>query len=122
MSDFLHLKAFECDTEQMLKNRGLQDGGAVQKYIDTECLRLTNEKMPKDTGALIEDSQTHTIIGSGTLRYRTVYARRLYYHPEYDFQGAPERGAYAFERMKQQYKDQILAGAQGIADGKGDIT
>lgn len=88
----------------------------MQQFIDTECLRLTNEKMPKDTNLLINSGILNTQIGSGELRYRTPYARRMYYHPEYKFQEAPERGAYAFERMKQQYRAQILKGAQRIAN------
>ncbi len=77
---------------------------------------MTNEKMPKDTNTLINSGILNTQIGKGELRYRTPYARKLYYHQEYNFQGAPERGAYAFERMKQQYKEQILKGAQRIAN------
>ena len=75
--------------------------------------------MPKDTNALIASGISNTIIGNGEIRYRTPYARRLYYHPEYNFSTKknPEAGAYAFERMKQQYKEQILAGAKKIAKG-----
>lgn len=116
MSDFFRLKAFECDPEKVLKNRGLEEGGKVQKFIDTECLRLCAEKVPKDTGALIESGNIHTKTGSGQLEYRTPYARRWYYMPA-DFSGAPERGNYWFERMKQQYKEKILAGAKRIAGG-----
>lgn len=102
-----------------MKKFGLEEGGRVQKFIDTECLRLTNEKMPKDSNALIRSGTDNTVIGSGEIRYRTPYARRLYYHPEYNFstEKNPEAGAYAFERMKQQYKEQILAGAKKIAKG-----
>ena len=73
--------------------------------------------MPFDQHILIESGILNTQIGSGELRYRTPYARRLYYHPEYNFstEKNPEAGAYAFERMKQQYKDQILKGAKKIA-------
>ena len=80
-------------------------------------MRLTNEKMPFDQHILIESGILNTQIGSGKIRYRTPYARRLYYHPEYNFstEKNPEAGAYAFERMKQQYKDQILKGAKTIA-------
>lgn len=35
-----------------------------------------------------------------------------------NFQGAPMRGNYWFERMKQQYKKQILQGAKDIAKAK----
>ena len=100
-----------------MKHRGLEDGGKVQKFIDTESLRLTNEKMPKRENTLIESGSIHTKIGSGLLEYRTVYGRRLYYHPEYNFNEGPERGGYAFERMKQQYKQRILDGAKKIASG-----
>ena len=73
--------------------------------------------MPFDQHILIKSGILNTQIGSGELRYRTPYARRLYYHPEYNFstEKNPEAGAYAFERMKQQYKDQILKGAKKIA-------
>ena len=116
MADFFRLKAFECDTKKVMKKRGLEDGGMVQRFIDTECLRLCAEKVPKDTNALIESGNIHTKIGSGQLEYRTPYARRWYYR-EARFQNAPDRGNYWFERMKQQYKERILAGAQKIANG-----
>lgn len=48
--------------------------------------------------------------------YWTLYGRKWYYMPAH-FQGAPERGNYWFERMKQQHKNQILKGAQKIANG-----
>ena len=110
MADFFRLKAFKCDADMVLKNRGLDDGGSVQQFIDSECLRLCAPKVPKDTGALIESGNIHTKVGSGQLEYRTPYARRWYYMPA-NFQEAPERGNYWFERMKEQYKKQILDGA-----------
>lgn len=116
MADMFRLKAFKCDTEKILKKRGLEEGGKVQQFIDTECLRLCAPKAPKDTNALIESGNINTKIGSGQLEYRTPYARRWYYMPA-DFQEAPERGNYWFERMKQQHKEQILSGARKIAGG-----
>ena len=116
MADFFRLKAFKCDPNNVLKNKGLEEGGAVQLFIDTECLRLCAPMVPKDSNALIESGNIHTKIGSGQLEYRTPYARRWYYR-EANFQGAPERGNYWFERMKQQYKEQILKGAQKVANG-----
>lgn len=105
-----------CDVEKAIKKRGLEEGGAVQKFIDTECLRLCAPKVPKDTNTLIESGNIHTQIGSGKIEYRTPYARRWHYQPA-SFSGAPERGNYWFERMKAQYKTQILKGAQNIANG-----
>ena len=115
-ADFFRLKTFECNPKNVIRKRHLEDDGEVQKFIDTECLRLCAEKTPKDTGALIESGNINTKIGSGQLEYRTPYARRWYYR-EAAFQEAPERGNYWFERTKQQYKKQILAGAQKIANG-----
>ncbi len=114
MADFFKLRSVECDEDKVLKNRHLESGGEVQQFIDSECLRLSNEKAPKDTNALIESGIIHTKIGSGKLEYRTLYARRWYYMPA-NFDQAPERGNYWFERMKQQYKEQILTGAKKIA-------
>ena len=88
----------------------------AQEFIDSECLRLCDQFVPKDTGILKQSGIMHTVIGSGELRYRTVYARRWYYMPA-AFQEAPQRGNYWFERMKQQYKDKILTGAKKIAGG-----
>ena len=116
MADMFRIKAFEYDEKKILEKRGLEDKGRVQKFIDTECLRLCAPKVPKDTNALIESGNINTKIGSGQLEYRTPYARRWYYMPA-DFQEAPERGNYWFERMKQQYKEKILAGAKRVSGG-----
>lgn len=105
-----------CDVDKVVRSRGLEEDGRVQKFIDTECLRLSAPKVPKDTNALIESGNIHTNIGSGQLEYRTPYARRWYYMPA-SFSEAPERGNYWFERMKQQYREQILKGAQRKANG-----
>lgn len=106
----------DCDIDEAIINRGLNAKGPVQRFIDTECLRLCSQKVPKDTGALIESGNINTKIGTGELEYRTPYSRRWYYMPA-SFQGAPERGNYWFERMKQQYKQNIVKGAQKIANG-----
>lgn len=107
---------FICDIPEAMKKRGLSENGEVQKYIDSECLRLCEPKVPKRENILIESGHLNTQIGSGQIKYRTPYARRWYYMPA-NFHEAPERGNYWFERMKQQYKGQILAGAKKIASG-----
>ena len=119
MADMFRIKAFEYDEKKILEKRGLEDKGRVQKFIDTECLRLSSEFAPFDQHTLIESGQENTQIGSGEIKYRTPYARRLYYHPEYDFstEKNPKAGGYWFERMKQQYKERILAGARKIVGG-----
>lgn len=89
---------------------------SVQEFVDSECLRLCDPLVPKDTGILKQSGIMHTQIGSGEVKYRTPYARRWYYMPA-SFSEAPERGNYWFERMKAQYKQQILAGAKKVAGG-----
>lgn len=106
---------------KILKSRGLNEAGKVQQFIDATCLQRCNENfVPFDQHTLIESSLINTKIGSGKLEYRTPYARRLYYHPEYNFsqEHNAEAGAYWFERMKQQYKEQILKDAQKLANGE----
>lgn len=100
-----------------MKSRNLESGGKAQQYVDSEVLRLSAPFIPKDTGALINSGITNTQIGSGEVKYNTPYARRWYYMPAH-FQEAPQRGNYWFERMKQQYKEQILKGVKDIANAK----
>ena len=104
---------FKYNGPQVVKDHGLDTGGKVQKYIDTQCLQLSEPYIPKDTGALINSGIQNTQIGSGEVKWSTPYARRWYYMPA-TFQGAPQRGNYWFERMKSQYRDQILKNAQGM--------
>lgn len=70
-----------------------------------------------DTGELIRSGVINTQIGSGEVVYETPYSRRWYYR-EAIFQGAPKRGTYWFERMKNDGgKDAILRGVKGIVGG-----
>lgn len=94
----------------MLKNHGLEAGGKVQRYIDSEVLRLSEQFVPKDTGELIASGIRSTVIGSGVVTYQTPYARRWYYMPAH-FNESPMRGNYWFEKFKQQYKQHVLQGA-----------
>lgn len=75
------------------------------KALEAECIdkaisitkRGSADYVPFDTGELRDSARQE-----GTdLVYDTPYARRLYYHPEYNFQGAPMRGAYWPERYLQ---------------------
>ncbi len=112
-----YLKDFKFDVDKFLQGRGLANNGKVQQFIDSECLRLCEPKVPKDTGALIQSGIANTKIGSGQIKYITPYARRWYYMPA-SFQDAPERGNYWFERMKQQHGTAILKSAKKIAGAK----
>ena len=108
---------FKCNPAEVIKDHGLEDNGRVQQFIDTQCLQLCEDLIPKDTGALIQSGIINTRIGSGEVKWSTPYARRWYYMPA-TFQEAPQRGNYWFDRMKAQYKDKILAGAKRLTNGK----
>jgi hypothetical protein len=120
MANHFSFRTFDFSRNRIMQSRGLDERGRVQQFIDSECLRLCDRKIPKDTGALIQSGIINTRIGSGQVIWRTPYARRLYYHPEYNFDQSPERGAYWFDRMKTQYKKQILSGAARLAGGRGN--
>lgn len=117
MANHFSFKSLTLNKAKILESRGLDDGGRVQQFIDSECLRLCERKVPKDTSMLIQSGIINTKIGSGQVQWKTPYARRLYYHPEYNFDQSPERGAYWFDRMKTQHKKQILEGAAKLAGG-----
>lgn len=114
MNSVLYFKTFSMGLNMIIKSRGLEAKGRVQQYIDAQVLTLCEPMVPKDTGALIRSGITNTEIGSGEVKYSTPYARRWYYRPA-NFQEAPMRGNYWFERMKQQYRNQILKGAIEVA-------
>lgn len=110
-------KGFEFDQMKALKKRDLDTGGKVQKFIDSECIRLMAPYTPMDIGTLINSASYQTAIGSGKIVQQTPYAKRWYYEPA-NFEGAPMRGNKWFERMKASHKDSILRGAASIAGGK----
>lgn len=102
------------ETQKLIAKRGLEVGGEVQKYIDSEVLRLTDPYVPMDTGALKESGIRHTKVGSGKVVYKTPYARRQYFENK----GNGLRGKQWFERMKADHRDEILRGAAKKAGAK----
>ena len=136
------------DLNAILQKRGLAPGGRVQKVVDEAVLRYCAPKVPFDTGYLIRIALQASAIGQGLIVYATPYARYLYYgqiygpnipvfeggelagffsppgqakHPTgrpLTYQGAPERGAYWFERMKAEHRDDIIEEAAASAGGR----
>lgn len=134
--------------QDALEARGLKPGGKVQKFIDSEVIRLCDPKVPFATGVLKHSTITASVIGQGMVVYATPYARYLYYGqvygpniPRYEagelagfwsppgkkkhptgrkltYNGAPERGAFWFERMKAERGDDIIRGAAALAGGR----
>ena len=119
MPNMFNLKSVKVDPDAILGSHGLAKNGAVQKFIDSEVLRYCEPYVPFDQGTLIQSGIINTVVGSGEVKYRTPYARRWYYMPA-NFQEAPRRGNYWFERAIHQEggKDKILDGASKLAGAK----
>lgn len=104
--------------DKIIARRHLEPFGAVQTFIDSEVLRLCEPRVPRDNEDLIKSGTINTVAGSGQVEYDTPYARRWHYEPA-DFQGAPTRGNYWFERtMKEGGAAAILEGACRIAGAR----
>lgn len=128
-------------TDILKKKRGLQDMGPVQKFVDSECIRLMKPYTPFRGGVLEKSATLGTKIGSGEIHQIAPYARYLYYGKlmvssitgsawarqgekkvltdtdlQYDQSAHPQAGKMWFARMKENHKQEILKGAQEIAN------
>lgn len=86
----------------------------AQMQIDQEVLKDSNYYIPKDTSNLEGSGITASQIGKGIVAWDTVYARRLYYNPQYNFskdRNPNARGLW-FEAAKAQKKESWLNGAK----------
>lgn len=68
----------------------------ARRFIANELVTLTDPFVPYRDGFL-KNSATIAIDGS-FIKYDTPYARRLYFNPQYNFKGAPQRGGEWVER------------------------
>lgn len=133
------------DRESLLRERGLQEGGPVQKLVDSECMRYMGDYMPRRQAGELEHMMVMaTVIGSGEIDTPGPFAHYLYKgilyvdpdtgspwakqgaikvptDKELTYAGAPMRGKSWFERMMADHKDDILMAAQAQA-GKGRKT
>lgn len=113
--------------EKLLDARNLNKLQSVQKYIDSEVLRLSDPYVPFDTGKLKQSGTLGTVIGSGEVIYNCPYARQNYYNNAgRGRQGTTKysshnykclRGKLWFERMKADHLDEIRQGMAKIAGG-----
>lgn len=129
--------------EVLLAKHGLQEGGPVQKLVDSEAMRYMGDYMPRRQAGELEHMMVMvTVIGSGQIDIPGPYAHCLhegilYVSPttgsswakkneikvptdrELTYAGAPMRGKKWFGRMKADHKDDILQAAQALADRGG---
>lgn len=107
---------------EILRARGLQYGGRVQKYIDSEVIRYCDPLVPMMTGTLKHSATTETVIGTGIVKYGTPYGRNNYYNNRGNGTEGLNRGGHRgrlwFERMKTQHGADILRGAARSAGGR----
>ena len=107
--------------QSMLKKRGLEDGGAVQKAVDSEVLRRSDPYVPFRAGFLKKSGILGTKIGSGEVIYNAVYAKKNYYeNAGRGKQGAATgglRGKYWCERMKTDHLKDIINTAKRSVKG-----
>lgn len=110
----------------------------MQQACDNACIKYMTPYVPMQTGVLAKSALLNTVIGSGKIVYATPYARYLYYGEKYapsypitkdgeliGFFSPPQKyptglplqysktfhplaGAYWFERMKTDHKNDIL--------------
>lgn len=108
-----------------------QQFSRVQKYVDSEVLRLSDPYIPMQSGALKLSGSLATDIGSGEVCWNTPYARYQYYgklmignapktltNIDLQYHGGGKRKEKWFERMKIDHKKDIIAGAAKIAGGR----
>ena len=127
---------------QLMADRGINNGGRVQRYVDSEVIRRMKPYTPMLSSALIKSATIGTKIGTGLIQQIAPYARYQYYGKlmvsrltgsAYARQGEskvltdknlnyrkinPNAGAFWFERMKSDHKKAILNGARKLSGAR----
>lgn len=108
---------FEQDSVQnIIEKYGLNRGGKVQQYVDSEVMRYMQPYMPKLTGMMIDSMIIGTVAGSGEVVVNTPYAKKR----SEAARNNGQRGSHFFERMKADHKGDILNGAAAVSGGKAE--
>jgi hypothetical protein len=93
--------------ETYIKAMGLTKGGSVQKFIDSEIIRLSDPYVPSDTTATRKSVFINTDTGSGKIIYDAYYTnaektKTIWSDEKIRFQDAPMRGCRWTLRMWEQ--------------------
>lgn len=133
------------DAGKLLRKRGLEPNGKVQKKFTTECAQHMDKYVPFRQGLL----RNTRFIGDDFVLYQGPYARNMYYGVvmvdpqtgaagfltakgwrsrvgvrkilsgrEYKYNHAPQRGKLWDKRMWAEKKDVIIASVAKLAGGK----
>ena len=130
--------------DKILDNHGLGPGGVGQNFVDNEVILFCDPKVPFDTGTLKNSAKEV----NRDQDLERPYARYLYYGQVYgpnipiysgknlvgfrspkgkkkqptgrplSYHGAPERGAFWFERAMAEHKKDIIQRLQKLIGGK----
>ena len=132
------------DVGKMLRKRGLEPNGRVQKYFTVRCAAEMDRYVPFQSGML---KNTRTI-GSDSVKYNSPHARMMYYGKvmvdpktgaagfltaegwrsrkgvkkivstrDFNYNGAPLRGKLWDIRMWATNKQKIISGVAAMAGG-----
>lgn len=71
--------------ESKLRDKQKLSRKKAQFALDTQVLKDSNFFVPKREGYLESSGLLHSMIGKGHIEWKTPYARRLYYNPQYNF-------------------------------------
>lgn len=71
--------SLDFDISKIMKKKGLNENGYVQKFIDSEFLRYASKYIPFEIGTLMHLGIVGTVVGSGSIVWLGPYARYLYY-------------------------------------------
>ena len=75
----MKLKVEMKSMQEILQNHGLQEGGSVQKLVDSERMRYMSDYMPRRQAGELEHMMVlSTVIGSGEINTPGPYAHYLY--------------------------------------------
>ena len=97
------------DFDEAALMRRFRDGASrAQKKLDAQVIADSNFYCPLKTGTLQRSATIGSVIGSGTVRWVTPYARRQYYGVGFDRSKDPNPNATAkwFEAAKARKQEQ----------------
>ena len=103
----------------ILQAHGLEPGGKVQHYIATQLVGMFDGYVPLRSGFLKGSASANLAQPYEEIVYSGPYAARMYYNPQFNFNGAPQRGAYWDKRAWADHSDTFLANLQNYVDRGG---
>lgn len=109
----------QLNTSEILRKRGLNENGTVQKAFIQECLKEMNTYIPYKTGNL---KDRDVKINGNSIEYNSEYAERQYYYNEgFGINGTRNggiRGKLWDKRMWADKGSEIVRKMAGMAGGK----